>query len=188
MKIRVKDVFLYRDGGVHNSIPPHYSAPPSNRVKPLLEFLDDIAPRITPQEPKVTPQELSPEDDTEAHRIAGELVGIHRDTSDGLTDADAACFAAVLKTFEATYTGRALPSAPKRSPSKHAQASAGYLPGKPSRWNAKSLRGADQPRTREEHMAFLLAAFEPASLIGASNPADVAEFESLYRKPGAKRK
>ena len=53
------------------------------------------------------------DDDPEARRIANELVRIHRDAPGGLTAADAACFAAVLKTFEATYTGRALPSAPQ---------------------------------------------------------------------------
>jgi hypothetical protein len=53
------------------------------------------------------------DDDPEARRIANELVRIHRDAPGGLTAADAACFAAVLKTFEATYTERALASAPQ---------------------------------------------------------------------------
>ena len=53
------------------------------------------------------------DDDPEARRIANELVRIHRDAPGGLTAADAACFAAVLKTLEATYTGRALASAPQ---------------------------------------------------------------------------
>ena len=60
---RVEDASLYRDDGTRDSITPHYSAPPSNRVKPLLEFLDGI----TPQEPKITPQDLLPEEHAEAN-------------------------------------------------------------------------------------------------------------------------
>jgi hypothetical protein len=180
--------FRPRDRGVHNSIPPHYSAPPSNRVKPLLEFLDDIAPRITPQEPKITPQELSPEDDTEAHRIAGELVGIHRDTSDGLTDADAACFAAVLKTFEA--------STPEERFQAHPSDPQANTPRRPLATCREShLAGTQRACAAQTNLVpekstwpICWQRLNPASLIGASNPAEMAEFESLYREPGAKRK
>jgi hypothetical protein len=39
-----------------------------------------------------------------------------------------------------------------------------------------------------EHRAFLHVAFEPDDVFDFTKPDDVAEFESLYRKPGAKRK
>jgi hypothetical protein len=62
-------------------------------------------------------------------------------------------------------------------------------PGDPSnqrsRWSAKSYTGDVQPRSREEHMAFLLAAFEPGDLFDFSNPDDPAEFEKLYFERGA---
>ena len=44
-----------RDAVTAVTTTPHHSAPPRNRVKSLLEYLDPI----TPQEPKITPQETS---------------------------------------------------------------------------------------------------------------------------------
>ena len=43
-------------------------------------------------------------------------------------------------------------------------------------WDAKVLTGNAQPRTREEHEAFLLAAFDPENVFDFSNPEDRAEF------------
>jgi hypothetical protein len=42
--------------------------------------------------------------------------------------------------------------------------------------DAKVLTGKAQPRTREEHEAFLLAAFDPEDVFDFSNPEDKAEF------------
>jgi hypothetical protein len=42
--------------------------------------------------------------------------------------------------------------------------------------DAKVLTGNAQPRTREEHEAFLLAAFDPEDVFDFSNPEDKAEF------------
>jgi hypothetical protein len=44
------------------------------------------------------------------------------------------------------------------------------------------LTGNAQPRTRDEHKAFLLAAFEPGDTFDFSNPGDVAEYKKLYRR------
>ena len=60
-------------------------------------------------------------------------------------------------------------------------------PKEPSRWHAKVLTGDAQPRTREEHVAFHLAAFERGDVCDLSNPSDADEFDRLYRKPVAKR-
>ena len=49
------------------------------------------------------------------------------------------------------------------------------------RWSAKVFTGA-QPRTREEHLAFLMAAFEPGDTFDFSNPGDMTEFEKLYAR------
>ena len=50
---------------------PPYPHPPSNRVKPLLEYLD----LITPQEPKITPQDASPADPGGRHDKTRKLAG-----------------------------------------------------------------------------------------------------------------
>jgi hypothetical protein len=51
-----------------------------------------------------------------------------------------------------------------------------------SRWGARILTGSAQPRTRHEHEAFLMAAFDPGDVFDLSNPDDVAEFKKLYRR------
>jgi hypothetical protein len=50
------------------------------------------------------------------------------------------------------------------------------------RWSANVLTGSAQPRTREEHTAFLMSAFDPEEVFDFSNLDDVAEFERLYRR------
>jgi hypothetical protein len=89
----------------------------------------------------------------EARRIDKEMAKIRRDTLDGLTDPDAACLAAVLVPDNGT-----------------------------TRWGANVLTGNAQPRTPEDCHAFLMAAFDPEDVFDFSNPADVAEFEKLYKR------
>ena len=47
---------------------------------------------------------------------------------------------------------------------------------------AGPLTGYPKPRTREEHAAFLMSAFDPEDVFDFSNPDDVAEFNRLYRR------
>ena len=52
------------------------------------------------------------------------------------------------------------------------------------RWSAKVLAaGNTQPRTREEHTDFLMAAFDSEDVFDFANPDDAEAFENLYRRP-----
>jgi hypothetical protein len=42
-----------------------------------------------------------------------------------------------------------------------------------TRWDAKGLTGYSQPRTPEEHAAFLMSVFDPEEVFDFSNPDDV---------------
>ena len=63
------------------------------------------------------PPRLSPADEIEARRIAGELTRLHRDgaiASKAALDPDAVFYARLLRDFGATYTGRERVKAPAR--------------------------------------------------------------------------
>ena len=96
---------IYKDPAVYQQIP----ARPPIRVP---DFEPEIIGEITLTEDDLRPKSRGEEhvggspEDAEARRLAGELVSIHRDTLGGITEADAACFCAVMRMFEANYVGR----------------------------------------------------------------------------------
>ena len=120
-------------------------------------------------QPFGSPPVETPED-IEANRIADELRKLNgAGTLKGADDPEAAFYACLIRGFGATL----LPEGTKEAP-------VAVLPE--GRWDAKLLTGYSQPRTRGEHTAFLMAAFEPRDVFDFSNPDAVAEFNKLYRR------
>ena len=149
------------------SAPSPKPEPPDDyprRKEETERLLRESRPRTLAKDWPASDSEISvatvADDDPEARRIAGELVKFHRD---GAIKGPDDPRGRILRTFDSHLRGN-IPS--------------GGNGRCHTRWSARILTGNAQPRTREEHRAFLEAAFEPGELFDFTNPDDVAQVQA----------